>query len=310
MSWLRDEIDLETLIGSAGELEDGVLGSFVDDAVVEYIFRSLGDLENELLNLSAWQQQLRQIELAMNEDPAFKTYVEVESLSSDGDFVPASRTYIRLARRRALALANEGSSDARRPPSFEEGCQFARVILAGVLDKKSWEDDWDRDRESLIRNATLKWLLRRDAETLLKRIAASEKSAYSYDILLQICAELAESGVLPPAELLVWHFEATQGIRQRPPEKPAPRHRPRKPGYYLRNEHILRALHYLNRVGMPPTSGEAPGCRVVAQVMHPPWKERPLLKELTIKGIWAASLIPVDEFVDESFRRLTGIPDS
>ena len=307
-SWLRDEIDLETLVGRAGELEDGVLGSFVDDAVVEYIYRSLGDLENGLLNLSAWKQQLHKIQHAMNEDPAFKAFVE--SLPSDGDFVPAARTYIRLARRRAQYLANEGSEDARRPPSFEEGYQFARVVLAGVLDKNSWEDDWDRDRDSLIRNAVLKWLLRRDTETLLNHIAASETSAFSHDVLLQICAELAESGVLPPAELLVWHFEVTQGIRQRPPKKPALRSRPRKPGYYLRNEHILRALHYLNRVGMPPTSGEAPGCRVVAQVMHPNPKERPLLTELTIKGIWTASLIPVDEFVDESFKRITGIPDS
>ena len=310
MSWLRDEIDLEALIGSAGELEEGVLGSFVDDAVVEYIFRSLGDLENELLNLSAWQQQLRRIELAMNEDPAFKTYVEVESLSSDGDFLPAARTYIRLARRRALVLASEGSEDARRPPSPDEGCQFACVILAGALDKNLWEVDWDQDRESLVRKAVFRWLTRRDAETLLNHIAASETSAYSYDILLQICDELAKSGVLPPAELLVWHFEVTQGIRQRPPEKPALRSRPRKPGYYLRNEHILRTLHYLNRVGMTPTGGEAPGCRVVALVMHPPWEERPLLTELTIKGIWTASLIPVDEFVDEAFKRITGIPDS
>ena len=302
MSWLRDEIDLETLVGRAGELEEGVLGSFVNDAVVEYIFRSLGDLENGLLDLSAWQQQLRQIELAMNEDPAFKKYVE--SLSSDGDFLPPARTYIRLARRRALALVNEGSEDARRPPSPDEGYQFACVILAGALDKDLWEVDWDQDRESLTRNAALRWLIRRDAETLLKRIAASETSAYSYDILLQICAELAESGMLPPDELLVWHFEATQGIRPRPPEKPAPRSRPRKPGYYLRNQHILRSLHYLNRVGMAPTSGEAPGCRVVAQVMHPNPKERPLLTELTIKGIWTASLIPVDKFIDDSLRRL------
>ena len=302
MSWLRDEIDLETLVGRAGELEEGVLGSFVNDAVVEYIFRSLGDLENGLLDLSAWQQQLRQIELAMNEDPAFKKYVE--SLSSDGDFLPPARTYIRLARRRALALANEGSEDARRPPSPDEGYQFACVILAGALDKNLWEVDWDQDRESLVRKAVFRWLTRRDAETLLKRIAASETSAFSHDILLQTCDELAESGVRPPGELLVWHFEVTQGIRQRPPEKPALRSRPRKPGYYLRNEHILRTLHYLNRVGMAPTSGEAPGCRVVAQVMHPNPKERPLLTELTIKGIWAASLIPVDEFIDDSLRRL------
>ena len=302
MSWLRDEIDLETLIGGAGELEEGVLGSFVDDAVVEYIFRSLGDLENALLNLSEWQNKLRNIELAMNEDPAFQTHAE--SLSSNGGFLPASRTYIRLARRRALALASEGTPDARRPPSFKEGCQLAEVILAGALDKNLWEVDWGRDRESLKRKAVFSWLTRRDAETLLKRIAASETSAFSYDILHQICHELAESRVLPPVELLVWHFEATQGLRLRPSEKPAPRHRPRKPGYYLRNEHILRTLHYLNRVGMPPTSGEAPGCRVVAQVMHP----RP--KEHTIRGIWRDSLIPVDEFVDESFRRLTGIPDS
>ena len=183
MSWLRDEIDLETLVGRAGELEEGVLGSFVNDAVVEYIFRSLGDLENGLLDLSAWQQQLRQIELAMNEDPAFKKYVE--SLSSDGDFLPPARTYIRLARRRALALANEGSEDARRPPSPDEGYQFACVILAGALDKNLWEVDWDQDRESLVRKAVFRWLTRRDAETLLKRIAASETSAFSHDILLQ-----------------------------------------------------------------------------------------------------------------------------
>ena len=304
MSWLRDEINLEALIGGADELEDGVLGSFVDDALVEYIFCSLGDLENGLLNLSAWQQQRHRIELAMNEDPAFKTYVEVESLSSDGDFLPAARTYIKLARRRALALANEGSEDARRPPSPDEGYQFACVILAGALDKNLWEVDWDQDRESLVRKAVFRWLTRRDAETLLNHIAASETSAYSYDFLQLVCDELAESGVRPPGELLVWHFEVTQGIRQRPPEKPALRSRPRKPGYYLRNEHILRTLHYLNRVGMTPTGGEAPGCRVVARVMHPPWEEHPLLRELTIKGIWAASLIPVDEFIDDSLRRL------
>ena len=221
MSWLRDEIDLETLIDGAGKLEEGMLGSFVDDGLVEYIFCSLEDLKNGLLNLSAWQQQLRQIELAMNEDPAFKTYVE--SLSSDGDFLPASRTYIRLARRRALELANEGSEYARRIPVFNEGYQFAYVILAGALDKNLWETDWSWDRESLKRNAVLSWLIRRDAETLLNHIAAFETSAYSYDILQQICDKLAEAGVLPPGELLVWYFWATKGRLQRPSEKPAPR---------------------------------------------------------------------------------------
>ena len=63
MSWLRDEINLEALIGGADELEEGVLGSFVDDAVVEYIFCSLGDLENGLLNLSAWNNNCAKLSL-------------------------------------------------------------------------------------------------------------------------------------------------------------------------------------------------------------------------------------------------------
>lgn len=300
MSLLFMDDPLEMLMHMAGTMNEDEFDSLIDIVMVDSIDHILQKLEKGILDLSELQQAMGHIEHWMNRDTRFKLYGE--ALFANMRVSPACKTYLRLAQRRALKLAEEGTADARRPPALEEGCQFAKVFLAGDMDRTRWETDWDRD--ILLRNGVDRWLSQRDLETLQTFIANSEGLAYDWDFLQLLCKRLAERGEQPPGELLAWHFAAVHGRRKRPFEEPTPRNRPRKKGYYFRNQRIRKAINYLLRVGMPPTGVANSGCRVVAEVMYPH------LSEPAIRGIWKEQSIGYEEFIVDSALRVTGMPEA
>ena len=63
-----------------------------------------------------------------------------------------------------------------------------------------------------------------------------------------------------PRDLLMWNVWADFGLRPRPAEDPAPRHRLRKLGYILRDNEIRHTVDLLTKVGMPKIAG----CQAVA----------------------------------------------
>ena len=177
----------------------------------------------------------------MREDPALKAFTV--TLWRNDELRPASTTYLYLARRRALY-------GGKPPPSFDEGSQFARVLLAGDMDPDSWENDvtigW------LSRDMAGRWLSSRDSDQLQDLVRGSEEYPFIWDALKLICKELAYGGEEDlPYALLKWRFDATYERLERPKERSAPSNRPNKWGYKLRNEHIRHTVELLSQVGMP-----------------------------------------------------------
>ena len=275
MSEMREEIGLRWHIQPGNE-QMGIeeLGAHVDDRLVEYISDHLLALEEKAIGIEEFKATMNKIEEGMREDPALKAFTV--TLWRNDELPPASTTYLYLARRRALY-------GGKPPPSFDEGSQFARVLLAGDMDPDSWENDvtigW------LSRDMAGRWLSSRDSDQLQDLVRGSEEYPFIWDALKLICKELADGGEEDlPYALLKWFFEAADGRLERPKERPAPEaadgrlerpkersapsNRPNKWGYKLRNEHIRHTVELLSQVGMPETGGADSGCYVVASEMH------------------------------------------
>ena len=259
MSEMREEIGLRWHIQPGNE-QMGIeeLGAHVDDRLVEYISDHLLALEEKAIGIEEFKATMNKIEEGMREDPALKAFTV--TLWRNDELPPASTTYLYLARRRALY-------GGKPPPSFDEGSQFARVLLAGDMDPDSWENDvtigW------LSRDMAGRWLSSRDSDQLQDLVRGSEEYPFIWDALKLICKELADGGEEDlPYALLKWRFDATYERLERPKERSALSNRPNKWGYKLRNEHIRHTVELLSQVGMPETGGADSGCYVVASEMH------------------------------------------
>ena len=164
-----------------------------------------------------------------------------------------------LARNTSIWLDGTSSMAPRDRPSVEEGCQIARVLLAPFMNPARWETDWDM--EQYVRLQVVSCLRSRDLTELEYYILASELSPVAWDTLKAICQQLVMRGEEDiPRELLMWNVWAYFGLRPRPAEVPAPRHRLRKLGYILRNNEIRHTFDLLRQVGMRKIAG----CQAVA----------------------------------------------
>ena len=75
---------------------------------------------------------------------------------------------------------------------------------------------------------------------------------------------MAARGEEPPEELLSWSIGANYGSLKRPDGGSAPRNRPRKLGYMLRDNEIRHTVDLLYQVGVPKNAGRT----AVAEVLH------------------------------------------
>ena len=258
------------------------LGRRIDDCLVESISAQLLDLKKGYISTEEFKSRMRKIEEGMKEDPDLKAFAV--TLQRPTELPLASEAYLDLARRHALL-------DGKPPPSLEEGRRFALVLLDDVMIEEKWEFDWDRP--NLTGRMADGWLDRRDPSELQRLIHDSPKSPVSWDVLKTICQKLNGRGEeYPPLELLLWYFRATNGHPERPDEGPAPRHRPRKLGYKLRNNEIRHTVELLAQVGMTKNYGHC----AVAEAFH--------LSEITISRICQEPYSTFEEFEEDSMNRV------
>ena len=260
-SEMREEIGLRYYLDPGDEkLAPEELGRRIDDCLVEYINTSLQRLKGRVISrageediiikrditIEEFESRRRKIDEGMKEDPALQAF---EGTEKRGEKLPlASRTYLKLARRHALF-------GGKRPPSSEEARDFALVLLDHIREAGSWEIDWDR--QSVIECLADAWLDSRDPGELEELIQNSFESSLAWDILYSNSQQVVFTGEELPKEHLLWYVEATNGHPKRPDERPAPRHRPKKLGYMIRNNEIRHTVDLLVLVGMKETASRS-----------------------------------------------------
>ena len=227
-----------------------------DDVLVELIWLDLLDAELEKVSCQEVESKLREHERYLTQPLSVLRALKEDLCKNEG--VPlASVTYLKLARRRIKRLAGWGTEDSRRPPSSDEARPFARAMLAPYMNPDLWEQDWDR--QDWDRTWADSWLQERDPMLLSELIENSREGRVAWNALLRVSEKLVALDEEPPRALFKWTVEASTGIRKRPEERSAPRHRRRKFGYIRRNNDIRHTVTLLMTVGM--TKEEA--CKAV-----------------------------------------------
>ena len=246
-SEMREAIGLRYYLSHGGEgMAAEELGRRIDDCLVDYICINLEFLTTGDISIEEFESRMPMIEEGMEEDPELQAFAV--TLQGRAGLRPASKTYLNLAKRQVL-------SEGKRPPSFEEGRRFALVQLGEFMGEDKGEVDWDS--ETLIGGQAVMWLNGRDTGALQRFIHDSEKSPVAWDTLSSIGQKLADRGERPSYELLKWYFMANHGHPERPDEGSAPRHRPRKLGYKLRDSEIRYTVDLLVQVGMSKTNARS-----------------------------------------------------
>ena len=220
-----------------------VLGRRIDHCLVEYTSIYLEHLEADVERVEKFNSDMIQVRHLMREDRALVDFAE--TLYRRKQPLPlASEVYLELACQRVL-------SDRRRPPSFERGRRFARVMLDRIREEDSWQIDWDR--ETQIKDSEIAFLEIRDPQERQKLIDESERVPLVWDALQRLCEDIGDADKIPPKEFERWAFQSTYGHLKRPSEGPPIPNRPRKFGYMLRNNEIRHTVDLLGQVGMPKT---------------------------------------------------------
>ena len=232
----------------AAPLATEELGRHIDDGLVECISFELWGLEAGETSAERFESKMATIEEGIRAHPALLAFEMSLPKGKEGVRPPLpSAKYLDLARRHVRHGATGG-------PSVEEGSQIARVLLAPLMRVALWETDWDMER--YVRVQAVSWLRSRDLTELRYYFLASELSPPAWDTLKAICRYLVMRGEEDiPRELLMWNARADFGLRPRPAEVPAPRHRLRKLGYILRDNEIRHTVDLLTQVGMRKTDG-------------------------------------------------------
>ena len=221
------------------------LGRHIDDGLVECISFELWGLEAGETGAERFESKMDTIDKGIRAHPALNAFEMSLWRKKDRPPLPSAK-YLDLARRHVRYGATRG-------PSVEEGRQIARVLLAPFMRVALWETDWDMER--YVRRQAVDWLGSRDLTELRYYFLASELSPPAWDTLKAICRYLVLRGEEDiPRELLMWNAWADFGLRPRPAEVPAPRHRLRKLGYILRDNEIRHTVDLLTQVGMPRTT--------------------------------------------------------
>ena len=266
---MREEIGLRYYLEAGGEhLAPEELGRRIDDCLVEYINTYLMSLMLGDIGTEEFKSKMRKIEEGMREDEALRAFAV--AIRREAEAPPASETYLNLARPYALY--------GRNPPAYSEECSlFARVLLDEVMPERMKEAKWDMDwdRRIHIRVGADHWLRNRHPHVLRTLIRDSAKSPVAWDTLKLIC-----------------HSLAGRGEEERPDEGPAPRHRPQKLGYKLRNNEIRHTVRLLAQVGIPTTAG----CHAVAEAFY--------FSQRTILEIFRQPISTIADLADVARKRL------
>ncbi len=117
-----------------------------------------------------------------------------------------------------------------------------------IREPDSWDIDWDR--QSVIECLADAWLDSRDPGELEELIQNSSESSLAWDVLDSNSRQVVFTGEELPKDHLNWYVGATNGHPKRPDERPAPRNRPKKLGYMIRNNEIRHTVDLLVLVGM------------------------------------------------------------
>ena len=227
------------------------LGKAIDQGWVEYINVQLSVLKHGGIGTEEFESTMRRLEERIRDNMALGTYAA--ALEKSDDVPLASKTYLELARRHAR-------NDGERSPSYEEGGRFAEAMLDGFKDEAFWEMD------VAVLSSVPTWadafLNDRDPCELQGLIDISDVSVLAWDTLEEICRKVADerAGGLAgepeeclPYELLVWNLMVNHGHAERPDPGPAPRHRPEKLGYKIRDNEIRHTVDLLVQVGLTKT---------------------------------------------------------
>ena len=259
-SEMREEIGLRYYLDSGDEkLAPEELGRRIDDCLVDYINTSLQRLKGRVISRAGeediiikrditaeeFKSKIGKLEEGMEEDPDYQAFAEVLRRQN---LRPASKTYLKLARRHALF-------GGKPPPSSENGLRFALVLLDHIREPDSWDTDWDR--QSVIECLADAWLDSRDLGELEELIQNSFESSLAWDVLDSNSRQVFFTGEELPKVHLSWYVEATNGHPERPDERPAPRHRPKRLGYMIRNNEIRHTVELLVLVGMKETASRS-----------------------------------------------------
>ena len=273
-SEMRDEISLSFYLNPGDEnLASEGLGRRIDDALVESIYAYTRSLRRGSMSFDEYKSRMGKIEEGMKGDLDCQAFAVTLRRR---DLRPASATYLDLVKRHALY-------GGKRRPSYEQGRDFALVLLDHLRKSASWRIDWDRDRvaECLADG----WLDNPDPVVLQRLIDDSGDSPLTWDVLDVSCVKGVLTDVDLPKELLNWYVRATNGNPARPDWRPNPSNRLRRLGHILRDNEFRHTVHLLALVGMK----EIDGCYAVADALG--------FARSTVRRIYK---LPLSEFRDLS----------
>ena len=273
-------------------LED--LGRRIDDGLVEHMQLNLPDPKLGEIDPEKFNAAMAIIEEGRKENPALRAFKA--RLWRDEGLPLASDLYLRLAMRRIRRLTNEGKPNQRRLPTIEDGRQFARSQLYPFMRESFRNIDWDE--ESLTRGKADDWLQNPSQNKLLELIVNSKNSVVAFDTLQLITRGWDDATGERPALLLYWNFEVASGQRTRPAEGPAPRSRPDKLGYKLRNSEILHTVKLLTEVGMTKTAAY----KAVAEAFQS--SESAINSASTVRGICRKLPFTIDELGEDAMKHI------
>ena len=217
------------------------------------------------------------------EAEAIVDYMRAEIRAWWQDFLEP-RLLTTLYRRAALRIAKRGSPDRRRRPSYKEGLQVARALLADIRVIGKLDAVWEAAAvaKGLAGQGLVSNIVPSPAD-LQEFIERSRSSRVHFDALLYIGEELASRGEEITGPLDEWRREVEEGRRKPPAMKPIPAHRPVNPAQLARDIHMQFTIEILDRVGIRPR-GSPSGCSIVAEALP----EDSEVSEDAVERIWKA----------------------
>ena len=280
-SEMRVEIDLKYRLDPGDEnLAPEELGRRIDDALVESIYMYTQRLRTGGMSIAEYKWSMGRIVEGMKGDldyQAFAVTLQKRNLR------PASVTYLNLVTRHARY-------GGKQRPSYEQGRNFALVLLDHLMEDDSWKIDWDR--ESVTECLADGYLDNPDPVVLQRLIENSGKSPLAWNMLEFKCVEGVFAGEDLPKKHLVWYVRATNGHPTRPDWRPNPPNRLRRLGHILRDNEFRHTVDLLALVGMD----EIDGCYSVADALG--------LARPTVRRIYRQPLSEFRDLAEHAIERL------
>ena len=229
----------------AAKLTQNELGSRIDDGLVEYLYLNLRYLRLRGGDVEDFQSFMRGIDGCRSESPALMAFRE--SQLRDEGLPLASDLYFNFAMWHINQRSIPRARRRKRRPLTEGGRQFVRVKLRPFMDPSVGETDWNI--EVATSQKADSWLRDPSSHKLLRLIYFAKRSPVDWDTLKKISENFEVTGQERHPLLLHWYSQRAEGLRPRPAEGPAPRHRRGMLGDKLRNNEIKHTVNLLYEVG-------------------------------------------------------------